>query len=410
MLVRFNCLLQPITLDIVKKSFAIYGSMEKIEIFTDNCSQTQFAHVTFKDSRTAYLALIDCKQHPIRNVELIRPADVYQQPDNPIDSSMSSFYSLPDKCLLVIFRYCDVNSLATLSVVCKKMCQLLRDRVFINKYKFDALTMRKTDVMNALLTVGRLVQCIHPETFHINICRSFCSIKEWPSIGVDFGRSEQNQLSVDVSFLKPEWLYALEPVVKLVNAVCIQRTVYDKWRQNLVCEKLLWPNVTLLIMKGFSSKKSVPDFKSVIVAMPKLETILMQSLLFKMELKSLYTTHLKQIYFQNCAFKLDISKKQIVEMANIVKVKGTTCPLRMIFDRIQYLRQQHISYPIQFDGYDDEPESDDEEENADDYGYQQFKEPEYISIILESNYSETMMVCKRLIFERGAFLKEITRI
>lgn len=110
-----------------------------------------------------------------------------------------------------------------------------------------------------------------------------------------------------------------------------------------------------------------------------------------MELKSLYTQNLRIIYFENGSFKSDISKEHIIEMANNVKTQRTTFPLCLIFDRIQYLRQQHVNYPIQFDGYDDEPDNDDELESNDDYN-NQFKEPEYISIIQESTYSETMMV------------------
>lgn len=375
----------------MKKSFAIYGAIEKIETFTDNCSKTQFAHVTFKDSRTAYLALIDCKQNPLRNMDQIRPADVHQQPDNPIDLSMSPFHNLPDKCLLAIFRYCDINSLASLSVVCKKMCQLLRERVFANEFKFYTVTMSKIEIIDALVTVGRLVECIDPKTFHIKIRRNFQSII-LPSVAVavDIDCSEQNQLSVDVSFFKTEWLHALDPIAKRIQSICIRRSIYDDCLPYNGVGKLLWPNSTLLIMRGFSTKKSVPDFTSLIATMPHLETILIQNLLFKMELKSLYAENLKKIYFENCSFKSDISKGQIIEMANKVKAHGTTFPLCLIFDRIQYLRQQHVNYPIQFDPYDDEPENDDEPDNSD--FNNQFKEPEYISIIQESTYSETMMV------------------
>lgn len=339
----------------------------------------------------AYLTLVDHKQNPLRNIELIRPADVHQQPDNPLDLSMSPFYSLPDKCILVIFGYCDVNSLANLSVVCKKMCQLLRDRVFKHRMKFDLLTVSKTNVEDALVTVSRLVQCIGPKTFHIKMCRSFQSIK-WPTVTLDLVGTETNKLSVDVSFFKSDWLCFLDPIAKLVNTICVRRSVYDKYLPYNGSEKLLWPNSTLLIMKGFSSKKAVPDFTSIVAAMPNLEIILIQRLLFKMELKSLYTKTLKKIYFENCSFKSDISKEQLLGMANHVKTKGTTFPLCLIFDRIQYLRHRHLScYPIQFNGFDDEPENGEETENYDDYNHQ-FKDPEYISIIQESTYSETMKV------------------
>ncbi len=397
--------IKKITIDLVKKSFAVYGKMQKIEIFIDNSSKSQFAHVTFKDSRTSYLALIDCKQHPQQNIKRMRPADVHQQPDNPIDLSMSPFYNLPDQCLLTIFRYCDIASLTTLSVVCKKMCQLLRERVLSDTLKFEAETTGNIQTLDALVTVSRLVQCIDPKTFHIKINRNIHHY-QWPSITVDFVSSEENQLSVDVSFYKTEWLSMLDAISSLIHSVFVQRTTYDANLPFNGSGQLSWPNATLLIMKGFSTKKSVPDFTSLVAAMPKLETIVIKNLLFKMNLKSLHTKSLKKIYFENCSFKSDISKDQIVHMANHVKAQGTgVFPLCLIFDRIQYLRQQHVTYPIQFGGYDDECDTDDESENNDVYK-NEYKEPEYISIVQESTYSGTMMVCVLMLNYDKSYFKE----
>ncbi|XP_037049146.1 uncharacterized protein LOC119083531 [Bradysia coprophila] len=381
---------EPITIDRVKKSFTIYGDIEKIETFRDNSSKTQFAHVTFKDSRMTYLALIDSKENPHHDMKQIQPADVHQQPDNPIDLSMSPFYNLPDDCLLAIFGHCDITSLATLSVVCKRMFQLLRDRVFSNKLKLKTVALSKVNVVDNLVTVGRLVQCIDPKTFHIKIRKSSDCL-HWPSVAVDFVGSDENKLSVDVSFYKTEWLCALDPIVRLIKTVCIQRSVYDQNVPFNGSGKMSWPNATLLIMRGFSTKRSVPDFTSIVAAMPNLETIYIQCLLFKMNLRSLYNKNLKKICFENCSFNSDISKDRLVQMANHVKAHGTNFPLSLIFDRIQTIRHQHVTYPLQFGGGDDELDDDDDDdsENNDDYKHQ-FKDPEYITIVQESTYSDIM--------------------
>lgn len=368
----------------VKKSFAIYGAIEKIEIFRDTHREAPFAHVTFKDSRTTYLALIDSKQNPHSNVEMIRPADVHRQPDNPIDSSKSPFYNLPDECLLVIFGNCDFNTLAALTVVCRKFCHLLRDSVFSNEFSFNKVTTNSTEVTNALVTVNRLVQCVNPVAFHVKIYRNIQFIK-WPSVSVDLASSEKNKLSIDVSFFKAEWLIWLEPIAKRIISIFIRRTVYDKCLPYHGHDTLLWPNTTVLIVRGFSMKKSVPNFTSLIATMPNLEIISLQNLLYnKMELTNLYAKKLQKIYFEKCTFESDITKKQIIDLANVVRGHGTIFPLCISFDRIQFLKQQHANYTIQF-------ELDEDPKNYDEF-YNEFKNPELISIIQESTYSETMSV------------------
>lgn len=88
---------------------------------------------------------------------MIRPAYVHQQPDNSMNSTESSFGSLPDECLLRIFKKLDYKSLATLAVVCKKIRRLIKENIFAKWCRLDCETANDIDVVNALITVKRII-------------------------------------------------------------------------------------------------------------------------------------------------------------------------------------------------------------------------------------------------------------
>lgn len=327
---------QTISIDLIKKSFSIYGVIERIELFRHNTTNRRFTHVTFKESRATYLALIDYKQNVSGNFDSIRPAYAHQQPDNTMDTTKSSFYNLPDKCLLDIFRKLDNLTLATLSVVCKKMCQLLRDHIFTKK-TYASETSNDAGVINALITANRILQCRDPEAFHIKISRNLTKSHKWPMISVDFDYAEKSRISIDMNFLQKKWLCELESISKLINSVHIRYSVYDNV---LPCKSnnTLWPNAKVLIISGFSMKKSIPHFSSVIDSLPKLEDLFIRNLFFTLNIKDYCQgKHLRNIVYENCSFNADVSK-QIGKVVDVVKQKKNNFPLIMKFDRIQFFK------------------------------------------------------------------------
>lgn len=311
--------------------------MEKIEIFRDNKTNDQFAHVTFKESRASYLALIDCKQ----KLELIRPAHAYQQPDSAVDLTKSSFYNLPDKCLVDIFKNLDIATLANLSVVCKKICKLLRDHIFVKTRTFEAQTTEESEVMNVLTTANRILQCLKPQAFHMKIYRDLNNSHKWPTVFVDFRYTEQNRLSIDMSFLKSKWLCKLEPSTSLMNAVHIRYTIYDDSLPYKPGNEVMWPNVTTLIISGFSKKKSLPDFSPIVAAMPKLEDLFIRNMFFTFHIKDYCEgVNLRNIVFENCLFKSEMAEKQIWKVVAVLKAKKKEFPLRIKFDQIQFFKTE----------------------------------------------------------------------
>lgn len=259
----------------MKKTFAVYGVIQKIEIFGDNCNNIQFAHVTFKESRTIYFVLIDFKQNPAANIESMRPADAHQQPDNPVASTESPLYNLPDNCLLAIFRHCDINTIANLSAVCKKMSQLLRDKVLSEKFEYEAVASNEIEVINALTTASRLIQCVDPVHFHMKIYRNLKNSHTWPSVYVNFVYLEKSKLSIERKFYHADWLEKLNSIAKRFKVIHARWTVYDI---NVLAApaKFIWPNATALIISGFSKKIPITYMESFVGGLPIVEAISIQ--------------------------------------------------------------------------------------------------------------------------------------
>lgn len=311
-----------------------------IQIFREDKSNTQFAHVTFKESRASYLALIDYKQLS-SNIESIRPAYAHQQPDNSMNSTDSSFENLPDECLLRIFKNLDYMTLATLSVVCKKICRLLKDNIFLNMCRFEGKTSSDTEVENTLIAANRIIQCIEPRAFHMKIYRNLTKSHLWPTIIVDFCFGEKSRLSIEMEFFIKKWLCKLEPMARYINTIHFRCTIYDDILPYKQREKVMWPNATVLIVSGFSIRKAIPDFSSVVTALPKLEDLIIRNLFFNLNIKDYcYGKQLRNIVFENCSFISDKTEKQIWKVVGVVKQKKNDFPLCIKFDRIKFLKTE----------------------------------------------------------------------
>lgn len=283
------------------------------------------------------MALLDCKQ----NLKTIRPALAYQQPDNAIDSTKSSFYNLPDKCLVNIFKKLDIPSLANLSVVCKKLCKLLRDHIFVKMRTFEAETSDKSDVMNVLTTVNRILQCLQPEEFHMKIYRNLKNSHKWPTVFMDFNYTEKSRLSIDMSFIKRKWLSKLEPITSLMKSIHVRYTIYDDSLPYKPRNEIMWPNVSTLIISGFSKKKSLPDFLCIVTALPKLEDLFIRNMYFDFYMKDYCQgINLRNIVFENCLFQSEMAEKQIWTVVAVLKEKKKDFPLCIKFDRIQFFKTE----------------------------------------------------------------------
>lgn len=332
---------QIVTIDLVKKSYGIYGPIEKIEIFRDCNTNIQFAHVTFKESRASYLALIDNKQNASRNIELVRPAFAHQQPDNSMNSGKSSFYSLPDECILRIFENLDHTTLATLSVVCKKVSRLLKDHVFVNMCRFEGGASSDAEVEKTIIAASRIIQCIEPKSFHMKIFRNLSKSHLWPAIIIDFCYTEKRRLSIEMEFLIKKWLCKLEPIARLIDSIHFRCTIYDDALPYNLRDKVIWPNATVLIISGYTMRKPVPDFSSVVASLPKLQNLFIRNLFFNLNLKEYCSgKNLRNIVFENCSFISDKTERQIWKVVNVVKQKKNDFPLCIKFDRIKYLKTE----------------------------------------------------------------------
>lgn len=274
-------------------------------------------------------------------LEIIRPAHAYQQPDNEMELTKSSFYNLPDKCLIDIFEKLDTANLANLSVVCKKFCKLLRDHIFVKTRTFETETTAEADVINVLTTANRILQCLQPAGFHMKIYRNLKNSHKWPTVFIDFCYTEKSRLSIDMSFLKRKWLCKLEPISSLMKSIHIRHTVYDDTLLYKPRNEIMWPNVATLIVSGFSNKKPLPDFYTIVAALPKLEDLFIRNMLFGFHIKDFCQgINLKNIIFENCLFKTEMAEKQIWKVVAVLKEKKKAFPLCIRFDRIQFLKME----------------------------------------------------------------------
>lgn len=329
--------MQPISTDFIKDGFEKYGPLEKIEIFSDDHSKTKFTHVTFKQSQTAYLALLDCIGNlSIINIVCIQPADMHLQPDNPVDSSTSQFYNLPDNSLLAIANFCNVNTRAMLSTVCKKFSELLSTRVFAATSQFNLFATNDTEIGNALLTASRLVQCINPPGFHLKIFRDLQNSVKWPKIVVDVN-SPMEKISVEMNFFKSKWLAHLHKIVKRIKSIHLRLTINDEAVFDQFSGET-FPNATEFTITGYSIRCDIPDLTPVITTLPKLEAISLRDGTVGWDHVINYCQHaknLRNIGFQNCCFDSTMNGEQIAQIAHVIKNADKYSRLGLIFDRIQ---------------------------------------------------------------------------
>lgn len=338
MRIRLYFFPQEISIEFIKNEFGIYGSLEKIEIFHDKFNKTKFAHVTFKENLAAYCALIDCKpQQKSKNIEILRPADAHLQPDNPVDSSSSPFYNLPDDCLLAIFKYCDFYVLAMLSTVCNKMCEILRDRVFNKISKFNSVPTNDAEVTKGLLAVSRLVQCKNPANFYLKVCRNAQSHFGWPAISLDMMASK-SEIFVETDFFKSNWLNELEKVAKRIKSIHLHWSIYDASKVTFD-SKFVFPNSTKLVITSYAMDSYISGLLSVVDIMPKLEAItIREGFVHWNDIISCCgkARNLRSFAIENCRFDCDVRKQDIIEIAGQIKGSNNHFPLCLQFSRISY--------------------------------------------------------------------------
>lgn len=304
----------------------------------------KFVHVTFQESHNAFSPLSHLT-HPNflkdTNIVLIRPADAHLQPDNPVDASTSPFYNLPDDCLLAIFKYCDFHELAALSAVCKKLSELLRTQIFAKITKFNATTADNTEVLNGLIAISRLVQCMQPSNFHLKISRNLHDSIEWPAITVDV-KSSKSELFIEMGFFKSEWLRQLETIAKRFKSVHLHRTVYDKTidfaTQNAVLD-IPFSMVTKLTVSGYAPPCDIPDASRVIGSLPMLEVIVLRNGTVKWAHVISYCKNarvLRDFHCEKFYFDKILTKDHIIEFANAVgSDHNSHIPVCLMFDRIR---------------------------------------------------------------------------
>lgn len=147
-----------------------------------------------------------------------------------------------------------------------------------------------------------------------------------------------------MEFFKKSWLRTLKSMIGLIHSMHIRCTIYDR---NLPCnneDKLVWPNVTMLIVSGFSIRSAIPYFYPVVAALPILEDLFIRNLFFNYNLMDHCSgKHLRNIVFENCSFVPDKMEKNIWLVVNDVKKKKNDFPLCIKFDCIKFLKTQQFT-------------------------------------------------------------------
>lgn len=324
--------------------------MEKIEILDDCVHFYRFVHITFKQNRHAYRALIENENRSKRKtyITCIRPADTHHQPD----WTDSPFFKLNDDCFLEIIKYCDFETIADLSSVCTKFSNILRTRHFANKTKEFKM---ESDYINRyrreLYYFSKLVNCIQPENFHLRIYNRLWneSVLASPMCTINMD-APKTELFIDSYYLMNLGELNMFPTIaKRINSVHIYQRINDARHEfefeTEYLREMPLPNVKEFTIRGYSSTATIPNPAHFVDSFSQLERITFYDCKVDWEESVLYfiqhATKLRHISFENCCFEPWIQKKQLMQAVELLKKGGRELPLCMRFDRIQVTIEQN---------------------------------------------------------------------
>ncbi len=265
-----------------------------------------------------------------------------------MDSTQSTLYNLPDECLLKIFKKLDLHTTATLSAVCTKMHRLIKENVFVKTRSMKFTARNDADVVDALVTARRIIDCVKPKAFHLKMYRNVARCHLWPDIEIDFGYDEKSRLSIEMEFFRKSLLGELKLIAKSIATIHIQSTIYDTWLHFKEEKGICWANATKLILSGFAMTKGIPDFAAVVKSLPKLKELYFQNWFFNDNIiHYCKAQHLRYISFEKCSFLPAKMENQISNIPAIVKQRANNnFPLCIKFDSIKYFNPVSVSWNI----------------------------------------------------------------
>lgn len=149
--------LQTITLSQINRLFRKYGPLEKIEVPHGNGARV-YAHVTFRDSKDAYFALLAEDKKPNKAIQKMCPAYTWKQPQL-IDSP---FLSLNDDCMLEISKYCSFDDHINLWQVCQRTQNFLKNHVpsTFTTYRVPSGELWLSDIELDLQCIGQFIRSL----------------------------------------------------------------------------------------------------------------------------------------------------------------------------------------------------------------------------------------------------------
>lgn len=109
----------------MRKKFSNFGKIEKIEIFTEG--SIKFAHITFKESFDAYLALLYFEKNHLNERFTVQLATYHEQLSTTI-------LDIPDECLNEIFKNCNIHAQSMIVSTCIRFRKVI-EKVLLGKSK-----------------------------------------------------------------------------------------------------------------------------------------------------------------------------------------------------------------------------------------------------------------------------------
>lgn len=146
----------------IRKKFSGFGVLERVEIFK---KKFRFAHVTFKNSLSAYLTLLYFEKHSSELYLTVRLASIYDQPDKP--DKLSTISVLPNELLIKIFeKINNIHDQVSLLATCKRFSTIIKE-MYIDQLKEVEYSGRCAE--NAISTACNLLKYYKPKGYKFSV-------------------------------------------------------------------------------------------------------------------------------------------------------------------------------------------------------------------------------------------------
>lgn len=183
--------MKEINIQNLQNKFNNFGKLEKIEIFRNE--YRKFAHITFKESFSAYFTLLHFQNNPTEYYE-VQLAPIHHQPDKNCTKHVVPILSLPDECLTEIFKRTNIHEQAVILVTCDRFHTIMEKLLLANNKFIEYAAIRPS---RGILTACRLLKNIKTKGYNFE----FTSDQSIFEISIDFNKSNRI-LTTNGDFLK----------------------------------------------------------------------------------------------------------------------------------------------------------------------------------------------------------------